>query len=156
MIAGKISNLAADRKWLPVALVKGLDYIQNTDFSKIEVGKYEVDGTKIYALVQEYETSPKEQKKAETHVKYLDIQYIAAGVEALGFAPLGPEQEIKENLAELKDGIFYSNVKNESEIILKQGEYAIFFPEDVHRPGCLVGTSAPVKKVVLKVAVDLL
>ncbi|HOP75680.1 MAG TPA: YhcH/YjgK/YiaL family protein [Bacillota bacterium] len=157
MIVGKIANLETDQKWLPAGLVKGLKYLQSTDFSKVEVGKYELDGDKLFALVQEYQTGPKSEKKPEAHVKYIDIQYIAEGTELLGFAPLGPAATLKEDLQPQKDMLIYENdVKDESSIILNKGEYAIFFPEDVHRPGCIAGSSSPVKKVVVKVAVSLL
>lgn len=157
MIVGKIANLEADQKWLPAGLVKGLKYLQSTDFSKVEVGKYELDGDKLFALVQEYQTGQKDEKKPEAHVKYIDIQYIAEGTELLGFAPLGPAGKLKEDLQPQKDMLIYENdVKDESSIILNKGEYAIFFPEDIHRPGCMAGSSSPVKKVVVKVAVSLL
>lgn len=156
MILGKLSNLEADQKWLPEALVKGLKYLQQTDFSKLEAGKYEIDGKLMYALVQEYETVPKGEKRPEAHVKYLDIQYIAAGAEAIGVALLGPDCEVQENLLDQKDIIFYSKVKDESDILLSAGDYAVLFPEDVHRPGCHHGKGGKVKKVVLKIAASLL
>jgi beta-galactosidase beta subunit len=33
-----------------------------------------------------YQTAPKTEKKAETHAKYIDIQYIDNGTEVIGFA----------------------------------------------------------------------
>lgn len=156
MILGKVSNLAVDSKWLPSALVKGLKYLQQTDFSKLDAGKYEIDGKLMYALVQEYETVPKEQKRPEAHVKYLDIQYLVEGGETIGVALLGPDAIVAEDLLEQKDIIFYSKVKDESDISLSAGDYAVLFPEDVHRPGCHYGSGGKVKKVVLKIAVGLL
>lgn len=154
MIAGKLANLAIEKKRFAPGIVKALEYLEGKDFTAMEIGKYEIDGKNLYALVQEYQTAPKADKKAEAHVKYIDVQFIAAGVESLGFAPLGSEHVVKEDKLAEKDGIYYSTVVNESEIILKSGEYAVFFPEDVHRPGCQAGESATVRKVVLKVAVD--
>lgn len=157
MIVGKIANLDVDRKWLPAGLVKGLDYLKNNDFTKMELGKYEIDGTNVFALVQEYDTLPKSEKKPEAHVKYIDIQYIAAGTEMLGFAPLGPAVKLKEDLQPQKDMLIYQNdVKDETGVILNAGEYAIFFPQDVHRPGCSAGQSGKVRKVVVKVAMSIL
>jgi len=39
---------------------------------------------------------------------------------------------------------------------MTDGCYAIFFPEDVHQPGCQMGTPEAVKKIVLKIKVDTL
>ena len=37
---------------------------------------------------------------------------------------------------------------------MTDGCYAVFFPEDVHRPCCMMDTPEDVKKIVLKVRVD--
>ena len=39
---------------------------------------------------------------------------------------------------------------------MTDGCYAIFFPEDVHRPCCQMGQAEDVKKIVLKIRVDTL
>ena len=62
MYLGHITNLDQDRKILPPPLIKGLEYIKRTDFSRMNNGKYEIDGTKIYAMVQEYRTAPKNSR----------------------------------------------------------------------------------------------
>lgn len=156
MIFGKLDDLGKDRPHLAKALVKGLDYLQKTDFSKVAVGKYEIEGTSLYALVQEYQTAPKAEKKAETHAKYIDIQYIIQGKEVIGFAPFSPENEVMENLLDQKDIIFYKSAKGEMDLVLSDGMYAIFFPEEVHRPGCNYESGGPVRKVVVKIAMSLL
>jgi len=154
MIFGKVDSLAEDKLYLAEALVKGLEYLQKTDFSKLAVGKYEIEGSSIYALVQEYQTAPKAEKKVEAHQKYIDIQYIAQGNEVIGFAPFSPESEIKENLLDQKDAIYYKSVKGEMDLIMSNGMYAIFFPGEIHRPGCNYGNGGQVKKVVVKIAMS--
>lgn len=156
MIFGKLDSLSKDKSYLAKALVKGLDYLQQTDFSKVAVGKYEIEGSSIYALVQEYQTAPKAEKKAEAHGKYIDIQYIAQGKEVIGFAPFSPESEVKENLLDQKDAIYYNSVKGEMDLIMSDGMYAIFFPEEIHRPGCNYEGGGQVRKVVVKIAMSLL
>lgn len=156
MIFGKLDSLSKDKSYLPKALVKGLDYLQQTDFSKVAVGKYEIEGSSIYALVQEYQTAPKAEKKAEAHGKYIDIQYIAQGKEVIGFAPFSPESEVKENLLDQKDAIYYNSVKGEMDLMMSDGMYAIFFPEEIHRPGCNYEAGGQVRKVVVKIAMSLL
>ena len=156
MIFGTLNNLSKERLYLPKALIKGLDYLQKTDFSNLAVGKYEIEGSSIFALVQEYRTAPKPEKKAEAHAKYIDIQYIAQGNEVIGFAPYSPESEVKEDLLEQKDAVYYRTVKGEMDLILSSGMYAIFFPDEIHRPGCDYQSGGQVRKVVVKIARDLL
>ena len=49
-----------------------LQFLKNTDFNKIELGKYELDGDNIFYMVQSYETDPN-KTIAEAHKKYIDI-----------------------------------------------------------------------------------
>lgn len=156
MFCSSIKTLDADRPALPKALHKGLDYLKNTDFSKMEIGKYEIDGTAVYALLQEYQTQPKEAKKAEAHVKYIDVQFVCSGAEIIGYAPADPAAEVLENLVDKKDMITYKTVPNETDLILTEGMYAVLFPGEIHRPQCNYMGETKVRKVVLKVAMDLL
>jgi YhcH/YjgK/YiaL family protein len=156
MICGSIRTLDADRPTLPKALFKGLDYMKNTDFSKMEIGKYEIDGSAMYALVLEYQTQPKEAKKAEAHVKYIDVQFVYNGSEIIGYAPADPAAEVLENLVDKKDMITYKTVPNETSVILTTGMYVVLFPREIHRPQCNYKGETKVRKVVLKVAKELL
>ncbi|MBZ4653713.1 MAG: hypothetical protein JG781_1052 [Peptococcaceae bacterium] len=157
MILGHIKNLDVEKGAFSPTLVKGLAYLANTDFSTLAPGRYELDGDKMFALVQDNQTQPKAERKAETHEKYIDVQYIAEGIEVMGYALKSPEHEIKENLLAEKDAIFYKTVQGEIDLVVSKGMYAIFFPHDVHRPGCMFGTeSCKVRKVVLKIAVSTL
>jgi biofilm protein TabA len=156
MIFGSIQNLETDRRVLPAALVRGLEYLRDTDFYKLEPGRYEIDGTAIFALVQEYEPAPKEEKKAEAHRKYLDIQYVFQGSEIICYSLENRANEaLEDHLAE-KDLLFFKSVQNEMDLILTQGMYVILFPQDIHRPGCRYGEGGQVKKVIVKISKDLL
>lgn len=51
---------------------------------------------------------------------------------------------------------FFDSVKEETFITLKGGDYLVLFPEDIHRPGLMVEEPAKIKKVVVKVNMDLI
>jgi beta-galactosidase beta subunit len=51
MYIGHIKNLEKERKVLPLPLLKGLDYLQRADFSRMKIGKYEIKGSQIFAFV---------------------------------------------------------------------------------------------------------
>jgi YhcH/YjgK/YiaL family protein len=156
MILGHIKNLSQEKGLLPQALRTGLEYLAKTDFAKMAAGKYEIAGSDIYVALSEYTTDSKENKKLEAHVKYLDIQYIISGTEIIGFGDLSAGLAVKEDKLAEKDAIFYQVVPDETELKLTTGMYAIFFPWDVHRPGCAAGAPAAVRKAVVKVKMDLL
>lgn len=155
MIFGQLSNLASEKAAIGGGLRPGLEYLAKTDFTSMAVGRYEIDAN-MYALVQEYVTQPKADRKAERHEKYIDIQYVAQGEEAIGFAPMAAENEILEDKLAEKDAVFYKTVKDEVALVMPAGTYAIFFPADVHRPCCISKQAGPVRKVVLKIKVSVL
>jgi len=128
-----------------------LEYIANTDFSAIEPGKYEIDGENIFVLVQEYDSIPREQGKWECHRKYIDIQYIAEGVEQMGVNNIEKMQVAVEYNPE-KDIAFLNG--DGDYVTFSKGSYGIFFPEDAHQPR-IAPEDIPgkVKKVVVKIKI---
>ncbi|MEE6081785.1 YhcH/YjgK/YiaL family protein, partial [Avibacterium paragallinarum] len=52
------------------------------------------------------------------------------------------------------DILFYQSAKNESELVMRKGNFAIFFPEDIHRPACIDDNPCQIRKVVVKIALS--
>ncbi|QJW49011.1 YhcH/YjgK/YiaL family protein [bacterium BFN5] len=156
MIIGNIANLDRELNQLPTALQKGLKYLTATNVKQLPVGRYDIEGDNLFALVSNYKPQPQEHCKAETHVKYIDIQFIVSGEELMGYSAWSTAHEILEDCSAERDAIFYKTVDNESNVLLSEGTYAILFPWDVHRPCGLGAYGGEVKKVVLKIAMDLL
>jgi len=129
-----------------------LEYIATTDFSKMESGKYELDGANLFVLVQEYDSVPREQGKWECHQKYIDIQYIAEGVEQIGVNNTSKMQVAVEYNPE-KD-IAFLNGEGDY-VTFSKGSYGIFFPEDAHQPKIAPeNVFGKVKKIVVKIKID--
>ena len=139
----------------PAALQKAIDWLKSNDLASMEAGTYEIEGRDIYAMIQEITTKPVEERRAEKHDLYLDIQYIVSGIERMGYVPYTGSEEILEN-PEGKDACFYKNLSGENFVDVSAGSYCIFFSNDIHRPGAAAGEPAAVKKVVLKVKEALL
>jgi biofilm protein TabA len=154
MILGNIANWELDEKALVAPLAKGLTYLRETDFSKLPDGRHEIEGPGMVAIVQEYQSAPPEGCEAETHRKYIDIQYICRGTEVVGYGLTGPGNEIRDAYSGETDAVIYSKVEQEMTFVLTAGMYAVFFPTDIHRPCCQYERPEQVKKVVLKIAVD--
>ena len=75
-----------------------LKFLSETDFSKIELGRYELDGDNIFYMVQSYDTDP-DKTISEAHKKYIDIQYMVEGEEIIGVADISSEKELKTPVA---------------------------------------------------------
>lgn len=131
---------------------KAFEYLAQTDFSKVEKGKYELDGQNLFAIVNEYDTVSPDNQQMESHKKYIDIQYIVTGGERVGHDFLTNQTPSQAYDAE-KDFMLFRE-KPSFFTVLKQGMFAIFFPHDLHMPNIMIDKAAPVKKVVIKVAVS--
>ena len=132
--------------------VKAFQYLATTDFSKVAKGKYEIDGTNVFTIVNEYDTIPATGEKMEAHKKHIDVQYIVSGEELIGHDFL-QEQEPSKAYDEEADymlfgqpPVFFSH--------LKAGMFGIFYPTDLHMPNIQAGKATPVKKVVIKIRVQ--
>ncbi len=124
-------------------------YIEETDFSKISAGKYEIVNDSIFALVQEYDTKEISDCKLEGHSKYIDVQYIISGVELMGITSLKNQQPSTKN-----DESDYALYDCDSTFIrVDAGMFTIFFPDDLHMPGIKLNQISRVKKVVVKVRI---
>lgn len=134
----------------PSAIRAGIEYLKNTDFTGMEAGRYEINGDDMYALLMDVETAPVEKKRPESHKDYLDIQYVVSGAERQGVAPDLRQAELIESRPE-KDIYFYAPYEGESFITVTAGSYTVFFPDDIHRPACMLHAPAKVRKVVLKI-----
>ena len=149
MILDKIEN-ADLYSCISENLKKGFDFLKNTDFSNLEVGRYEIDGKNVFALVSEYESKAHQDCRLEAHQIYADIQYLVSGKEAIGFAPLSEQSVTAEYLPE-KDIVFFSG--ETTQLIVEAGMFAVFYPQDVHRPCMQIDGPEKVKKVVVKVKI---
>ena len=119
----------------------------------LPVGKYELDGTALYAMVQEYNTKLTADAKFEGHRNYIDIQFMVSGTEVMKWADIA---KMTENVPYNpdKDCQFYAPREGAAEAAVEAGEYAIFFPQDIHMPCVSLNeTPAAAKKVVVKVRV---
>lgn len=147
MIVDKIENAHLYAK-THIGINKALDYIKNTNFLELAKGKYEIEGDEIFAIVNEYETKSPEENLLESHIKYIDVQFIAEGIEQIGFTTLNNQKPVK-----LYDSVDdYMLFKEPYNLItLNKGMFAIFYPDDIHIPGLMAGTISKVKKVVVKV-----
>ena len=128
-------------------------FITRADKEDLPIGKYELDGDSVYAMVQEYNTKEEADARFEGHQKYIDLQYILSGTEVMQAIDLANATvEIPYDVE--KDFAFYQNAENATTAILSAQTFAIFFPHDIHRPGiALNNIPSPVKKIVVKIKV---
>ncbi len=130
---------------------KAINFIEQTNLNSLELGKSEIDGKNVYVAVSEYQTK-NEIGKFEVHENYADIQIILSGNERIDWAER-KDCEISSEYNQEKDVLFLDNAVNSTEIHIKEGQFAIFFPQDAHRPNMTDKIQTKVKKAVVKVKI---
>ncbi len=148
-----IDNLKNAEKYycLHPLFEKAFEFIHSQDLDNIEVGKYEIDGDRLKAIVSNKAgmTASESAAKFECHDKHIDIQLCINGVEQLGWRPRDTCSQQKGEYNPEKDVVFYNDAPD-MHFSLTNGQFAIFFPEDVHSP--MIG-EGEIKKMVVKVKI---
>ncbi len=127
---------------------KAFAYIQQTDLANAE-GTVVVESEKLIALYsnKEGKTIADALAKFECHNKNIDIQLCISGIETIGWKPRERCTQPKGEYNSEKDVLFYNDTPD-TFFQLQSGQFAIFYPEDVHAPMISQGL---IKKLVIKV-----
>lgn len=158
MIYGNINCTKQDISIYPQVIQKAIQYLRETDLENLAPGKYEIDGDNMYASVVETRTVQRKMKRPEAHIRYLDVQCVIRGCERDYFYTDMGDNVVEEDNYEANDIAFFQPNPNviESSVVMHAGDFAVFFPSDIHTPACSVGDDADIKKVIIKIKVDML
>lgn len=119
----------------------------------VAVGRHEIEGDAVYALAQAYRTRPAEALQFEAHRRYIDIQYVVRGREAIHWAPLMALGQATLPHDTAKDVALYAAPVEPLPVLVGAGQFAILFPDDAHAPCHVWGEPEDVVKVVVKVEI---
>ncbi|WP_114750370.1 YhcH/YjgK/YiaL family protein [Pleomorphovibrio marinus] len=148
-----LDNLSAGKKYagMHVNFPKAFAYLTETDLDSLEAGFYEISGKDVVATVFTKPSKTKEEslEKFECHDKHIDIQVCLHGEEAIGWKPRETCKQLKGSYNPEKDVSYYAD-EPDTYFQLSPGQFAIFFPEDVHAP--MIG-KGDIKKLVIKVKI---
>jgi len=147
MIIDQLDN-AAIYAGLQVKLKAALNYLQSNPLNDWEPGRYDIDGSDMFLLLQQYETREAEDSFWEAHQNYIDVQYMLQGSENMGFAHAN-RLTVKKPYDPVKDFVV---LEGEGDTVtVHEGSFAIFYPQDAHMPCLSCGKPEMVKKAVIKV-----
>jgi biofilm protein TabA len=151
MIATDLSHIERQLALTPL-LRQAVDFLRRSDLVDLPDGNIAIDGDRVYAIVQRYETVAIAMPKFECHRKYIDLQYVASGEEIIGWSP-ADTIAATESYDPDRDICFGSVTPGSwTPIRLVAGQCAVLWPEDGHAPRIAVLRPSPVMKIVVKVA----
>lgn len=155
MIAGSVQQLDSYKRQLPDVIYEALLKMAGFDFKDHRDGRYVING---YTMsVETTMTEPRESRKLEGHRQFIDVVYeVDTPYEQIGIVPSYLAGEPDELYPD-RDLYFYQyrDERRESLLLLSTGDFAVCFPEDLHRPLCSeAGEPMKIRKAVLKIPVE--
>jgi biofilm protein TabA len=147
-----IDTVANAKKYysLHPLFAKAFEYVAKTDIANLPEGVSEImDGLKLIVSNGNGKTKETSLEKFECHDKNIDIQLCVKGLETIAWKPREKCVVPNGDYNPEKDVRFF-NDKPDMFFQLTDGQFGIFYPEDVHAPMIGEGT---IKKLVFKVKI---
>lgn len=152
MIYDTLDHIASYRGLGP-NMDRALDYLAATDLASLTPGRYEIDGAKVYLMIQETELHNVEDGQFEAHRRYADIQLALTDGEAISVQPV--EKVTKWCPFDVEKDIGFSDVNDKGiPLPLPAGSFMILFPQDAHLPCIKWRSVRSSRKAVVKVLLD--
>jgi biofilm protein TabA len=126
------------------------DFLARPSTASLPDGRHEIDGDRLFVLVDRSAGRGREGATLETHRRYIDIQVTLEGLEEIGWAPLASLRPPRGAYDDAKDIAFFDD-RPTTWVGVPPGHFVIFFPQDAHAP--LAGRGQ-LRKAVVKVAVE--
>ena len=150
VVRGNIKN------WSSTPGIRGLErafeYLARTDLSALPLGRTDIEGDDVYVTLSEADTKPPEQVQFEAHRRYIDIQLVVRGQEAIAVTPLAGLVTVEPYDA-AKDIEFFAVPQQSETLALRAGDFAVFTPGDAHRPSLHLDGPHVSRQAVVKVSV---
>lgn len=149
MIVDRLANAEAYYAMHP-AFEQAFAFLRQGGLADLPDGRHEIDGDRLFCIISRAAGRPRAEAPLEAHRKYIDIQYVIAGSEEMGWRPTAVCTRSTAGYDAEKDIEFFDDTpQNWSPV--PPGSFTIFLPQDAHAP--LIG-QGQIHKVVLKIAVQ--
>lgn len=125
-----------------------ITFLASPGATRLAPGRYPIEGDAVFAIVDRTHGKGQDQAILESHRGHIDVQYVVAGHEVMGWAPAGSCTLDHSGFNHEQDLGFFLE-KPHSWFQVQPGDCAIFFPGDAHAP--LAG-HGEVHKIVVKLA----
>ncbi|MDF7667528.1 YhcH/YjgK/YiaL family protein [Orbaceae bacterium ESL0727] len=156
MIIGNINHLELV-PYLPAKIKQAIKYVQDNVNKNTPVGRYNIDGDNVYLILSDCQPRDLDDTYPEYHKKYVDVQIVLGGQEAMGISTLPPHTKMVEDDIVENDIAFIETPEEETVLVLRKNDFIVLYPNEVHKPLCAVDDSFDkVQKAVIKIAVDIL
>jgi biofilm protein TabA len=146
VLKGSIDDTAW-REGLPPVLREMLARLADPALRHAAAGRHDIDGEAFF-VINDYETQPAADLRAESHRRYCDVQVMLAGAEQVGCAKLASDPDAPYDTT--RDVAYYAQGLELDWYAFSTGAVFVFTPDDIHLPGVTLGQPTSIRKVVGK------
>ncbi len=129
------------------------EFLKSHDPLSLTATEIEIKGRELFVRPSAYDTRLPEAGRFETHAAYADLQLVVSGAEIMQFAPpdvLTPATDY-DTAGDIR---FFTAQKDIVDVLVRAGEFVVYFPGEAHRPMCQRGHGPEaVKKLVFKMKI---
>lgn len=140
MIIASLSDSARYENLNPL-FRQAFDFVRKADLDALEPGRHVLVEEALVVMVNEVAMKTPEKARMEVHNKFVDIHIPLSREERFRWKDRAALAEPSEPFQEEKDAADVS-------LVVKPGQFAVFFPEDAHA-GCI--GEGMIRKLVIKV-----
>jgi len=119
-------------------------------------GIHELGRAGWFVNVQSYHTLEADRCVWENHTHTVDLQYIIDGIEGIDVAAVSRLGEPTIVKPESDTQKFNPPAGETTRLVMESGMFAILMPGEAHRPKVAIGPSVHVRKLVVKIPIDLI
>lgn len=132
-----------------------LTAVQEYDPAKFQKGEAIMLDHGVKLLQFEPTTKDQSQVILEAHRKYADVMFLPAGEAFIAYKPTSKLQEITMPYDESKEALLAKLDEDILKLPMTQGTFVVFMPQDAHGPDIAVGEPATIRRIVIKVPLEL-
>lgn len=154
----KIKDLKADDSqadWMNEVIGFLKNYDIDAVFNSLDNGdgtRVEIDGDRIFANFQKYDSKDASNPVFEVHEKYIDVQYVHSGCESILVTDDTNATTVQEYDGDADCQLY--TAPEYSSLLMKSGDVALLYPAELHAPCLTYKQTQPIEKVVVKVRVE--
>lgn len=117
---------------------------------------YDFPDGKMFARVMSYSLKDRDVARYEHHIHTIDLQYTISGAEGIEYSPLHLLKNEGDYLQEKDFQFLHTPAKSYGRLDNHAGHFCVLWPKDAHMPQLKVDGFENVRKVVVKIPMNLL
>lgn len=150
MIYDNLADLAR-YKGLHRNIDQAIAYLQETDLSQLEPGRYDIASDAVFLLVQDNTLNRTPNDSFEYHKRYMDLQFLLSGNENFRYSRTAAAEV--QTFNDVDDfGLISSQEAYDLE--LTPETFVMVYPGEYHQPSQIGRGDKHVRKCVVKILID--